>query len=768
MLKILHRSAIRNAKPQIIDRKACLRWYSAATADTTTERYRSYPANKSQPDDHVLRQIFDSPRFWQDFSQQSESSSRVIQKGLLRNAYLTEPSGFLRFAQDIQRQCRKIVERVLEAQSTSEYRELPRLLDLLSDSLCRVLDVSDFVSATHPDPQYQDAARQAYASLWEYMNVLNTTPDLNFQLRKAISDPSVKKLWNEEETIVAQILLKDFSNSAIHLPYDHRQTFVRHCNDVKKFGFDFLENMSPTKSHINFEMGQLTGLEPRLIAKYRTRRGWVAMPTVGEDAYIALCSVHNEDVRRQLYIAGRQAPIRQVDKLEALLSTRSKIAGLSGFSSFAEMSLSDKMAQSPEAVNSFLGALSTDNNACVRQELRKLPTKNDHEGIEPWNLHYYRNLSDCKVRSKLRKPDFMAAYFSLGVVMQGLSRLFSRLYGIRLMPCPTAAGEVWTPDVRRLDVMHETEGHVAVLYCDLFARPGKSPNPAHFTLRCSRRIRATESADGLSTTNDDGMATARSPSTGDLCQLPTIALVCDFPSLAASNSPSLLTLRDVQTLYHEMGHAIHSILGRTALQVVSGTRCPTDFAELPSVLMESFASDPSVLSLYARHWETDDPLPYSIVAEALQSQKRWQGQQTETQILYSLVDQAYHSSLPHGTISSTDVFFDIYDRYSSIKEPRGTTPQAFFGHLVEYGGTYYSYLFDRAIAGKVWRNIFRGGREGGAIDREAGEKWKDEVLRWGGARNGWKCVGRVLGDERLLEGGHEAMEEVGKWGVYDP
>ena len=265
---------------------------------------------------------------------------------------------------------------------------------------------------------------------------------------------------------------------------------------------------------------------------------------------------------------------------------------------------------------------------------------------------------------------------------------------------------------------------------------------------------------------DDGMATSRSPTTGDLYQLPTIALICDFPHSPNSTTPTLLTFRDVQTLFHEMGHAIHSILGRTSLQVVSGTRCPTDFAELPSVLMEYFAADPSVLGLFARHWETDAPLPYTMVQEARESQKRWQGLQTETQILYSLVDQAYHSPLaqdmPDST-SSTKVFFDVYDRYSSVREPRETTPQAFFGHLVEYGGTYYSYLFDRAIAGKLWREVFRSGRDGGCIDRDAGEEYKNEVLKWGGGRSGWACVSGVLKDERLKEGGKEAMEEVGRW-----
>lgn len=727
-------------------------------------------------DDYVLRQIFDSQPAWQDFSHHSISSITQSRKGLFQNRYLVEPQGFPRFAQDIQRRCQKIVDKVLTASSVQEYQTLPRQLDLLSDSLCRVLDISDFVRATHPDARFQEAAAEAYAYLWEYMNVLNTTPGLDSQLQKALSSTDVSSSWSEEEKTVAQILLKDFSHSAIQLPQREREQFVEYSNDTKRLGQAFLDDMAPAEARVEFDSRELKGMNPTVMGRYTNRRGEVSLPTTGEDAYLALGTVHDESARRRIYIAGRKAPEQQLANLEALLGIRARIAGLSGFKSYAEMSLADKMAQSPEAVTSFLKALSGDNAAHIEHELDHMRTlKRGLERTGPvnaWDVAYYRNLADSKLRSTSRKPDYMTAYFSLGTVMQGLSRLFNRLYGVSFIPRPTAPGETWIADVRRLDVMHETEGHVAVLYCDLFARESKAPNPAHFTLRCSRRIQDSELSQQSDPNgySDDGMATARSPLTGDLYQLPTIALICDFPHPSSSTTPTLLTFRDVQTLFHEMGHAIHSILGRTSLQVVSGTRCVADIAELPSVLMEYFAADLSVLSLFARHWETDAPLPYEMVEETRALQKRWQGLQTETQILYSLVDQAYHSPLGHdlpGSLSSTKLFFDTYDKYGSVREPRETTPQAFFGHLVEYGGSYYSYLFDRAIAGKIWREVFRAGKDGGGIDREAGERYKDEVLKWGGGRNAWACVSGVLGDEKLREGGKEAMEEVGRWGVLD-
>lgn len=745
-------------------------------AATKPALYTSHLTRERSHDDHSLRKIFDSQGFWQAFSRISPTSPS---RGLFQNTYLTEPTGFLTYAQVTQQRCQKIVGDVLAAISTEEYIAIPQKLDLLSDSLCRLLDTADFVRATHPNARFQEAATQAYSYLFEYMNVLNTTPGLKSQLLKAISTPEIAKAWSEEEKIVAQILLKDFAQSAIDLPEASRRRFVGLSSHMKELGHSFLENMAMKTPYLAFDTGQLKGMNPLLIKQYSAGRRNIKLPLGGDLAYAALQSVEDEDVRRDIYIHCRQSAQSQMNTLEKLIKTRCEIANLSGYPSYAHMSLIDKLAKSPEAVHSFLTALSADNGARVKQEIQKMAILKDRSKhgdvgneVQPWDIAYYQRLLSSDSPTKSRKPDFMSAYFSLGIVMQGLSRLFTSLYGIRFVPRETTSGEIWNNDVRRLDVFHETEGHVAVLYCDLFSRDGKSPNPTHFTLRCSRQISPAELAEAAYSPQqaNDGMATAYDTHRNQYYQLPTIALICDFPHPSNASTPTLLTFQEVRTIFHEMGHAIHSILGRTSLQIVAGTRCATDLAELPSVLMESFAADRSVLELFARHWETDAPIPYEMVEGSLQIQKRGQGLQTETQILFSLLDQAYHSSLPStmiGGFDSSKVFFDVYDNNGSLREPRDTTAQGLFGHLVEYGGTYYSYLFDRAIAGKIWKEVFRSGNNRGGVDRDAGERYKDEVLKWGGGRSGWACISGVLGDDRLRDGGKEAMALVGKWGVHD-
>lgn len=734
------------------------------------------PRARGDREDQILGDVFDSPKFWHSFSQQAGWISTT--KGLFQNRYLTKPSGFQEFTQHTLRQCRSLVGRILSATDDEAYKSLPKHLDRLSDALCRTLDLTEFVRFTHPDASFRQAANQAYVELFEYMNVLNTTTTLATMLKKALASPIITNTWRADEKIVAQIMLRDFSKSAIDLPEEQRKKFVSLSSEINQLGTTFIRDMNRARPVLGLALGRLQGMDPLILRQITNFRGKVLLPTAGPFVLAALRTTQDEAVRKEIYVASRTAADRQIRILHNILQLRAELARLSGFRSYAEMNVSDKMAQSPDAVNSFLKGLSAANAAPMRNVVtemlgleKRTPIKNDSSfAINAWDKEYFQARLTALTRSKARRPDFVSAYFSLGKVMQGLSRLFTEIYGVRFVARETLVGETWHRDVRRLDVIDEKEGHIAVVYCDLFAREGKSPNPAHFTLRCSRRISADELAEASNIAPDidpaltanDGMAFSRTPS-GAVYQLPVIALICDFDQpMAEGGHPPLLSFREVQTLFHEMGHAIHSILGRTDLQVVAGVRCATDFVELPSVLMEHFASDPTVLGLFARHWESNAPLPYEMITEKLALDRKSLCIETEMQVLLAMVDQAYHSDLP-DSFDTTRILHEIHDRYGSFHEPGETTAQGFFGHLIEYGGTYYSYLFDRAIAGKVWKDIFRSGRD--ALSREKGQLFRDEVLKWGGSRNGWSCLAGLLRDARLENGGPEAMAEVGRWGV---
>ena len=147
-------------------------------------------------------------------------------------------------------------------------------------------------------------------------------------------------------------------------------------------------------------------------------------------------------------------------------------------------------------------------------------------------------------------------------------------------------------------------------------------------------------------------------------QPPVVVVVCNFPHPSPS-APSLLTPGMVENLFHEMGHAMHSMLGRTRYQHVTGTRCSTDFAEVPSVLMEYFVWDPRMLAKFARHHKTGQPPPVELIDKLCQSRNMFGALEMERQVLYSMIDQVYHGEHPLHK-STTDVLADVQEEFSVI------------------------------------------------------------------------------------------------------
>lgn len=766
---------------------------AAATVETREHGQRLYlharGAQTFEADNNLLRNVFNSKPFWEEFAQTSKTSS-----GLIGNKYLTSPQGFQRFAEVSLQRCKRLVEKTLTASTFDDYKAVPKDLDRLSDLLCRVIDLSDFVRSIHPDSKIQAAATGSYALMFQYMNELNTTTGLNQQLKRAFEMPELVSQWTDEERMVGLILMKDFAKSGIDLAEAQRKQFVDINNDIAQVGTDFVNGMEPAQASVRLSRNQLDGIDPSIVGQLSRLRK-PSVPVYSQMGRLVLATAHDGEARRKMYTAERTASPKTLGRLEELLIRRAKLARLTGYSSFGQMTLVDKMSKTPEAVNNFLRSLNASNRGQTQKELERLLAVK--QTIDPaattvpsWDHAYLVNRlqqsrnHSLQRTSKSRLHGTLSEYFSLGNVMSGLSKLFQSLYGVRLVPQMSKLGETWHPEVRRLDAFTESGEHIATIYCDLFARPGKSPNPAHYTLVCSREISEPEIQEHLEQSEplNDGVSTATSVNsvTGHMStyQVPVIALVCDFPppSPHAHAEPTLLSIHSMTTLFHEMGHAVHSILGRTSMQGLAGTRCATDFAELPSVLMEYFATNGEVLKLFARHWETDALIPQEMVDAIYKEQgdraERTGGWDNENQILMALLDQNYHSAdvvqvLENGQYNSTRVFHDTWDQHGSIAEPEGTAWQGFFGHLYGYGATYYAYLFDRAIARQVWRSVFRDGRNTGAIDREAGEKFKNEVLRWGGSRDPWICLEGLMGNGEgvLAEGGEKAMLEVGRWGV---
>ncbi|KAI0964026.1 Mitochondrial intermediate peptidase, variant 2 [Taiwanofungus camphoratus] len=731
---------------------------------TTASAVLSAPA-----DDADLIALFDQPKV-------AQTSSSLSSSGLFGLSALTSPSAFNALADSTLRRAQLLTERVLRArESREELFKVVKNLDRVSDLLCGVIDLAEFVRNAHPDASWIRSADGVYEKLCEFMNVLNTHVGLYEVLRAVLSDPDVVDSLGPEAYQTALIFWRDFEKSGIDLPPQQRNRFVSLSTEILLLGRQFLNETASARPPAAIKPSELQGLKDmgmgarlRLQAQV-TQRDLLIYPG-SLQAQMIMRAAPAEEPRRKVYLAANASTPEQVETLEKLLRARGELARLVGKDSFAHMTLADKMAKSPENVQHFLDALMDHTRPYAKSALRTLSMrKQAHLNTAPfpiiqaWDRDYY-----CPPEPPA--PPVTLPPLTLGTVFMGLSRLFQSLYGVSLRLADVAPGEVWHSDVRKLEVVDEETGLLGWIYADLFARRGKPSGAAHYTVSCSRRTDDDDIMGDLKHADEGDMALVkmsyefeavnrhRIPGQEGTFQLPVVVLLCEFVRPTVGRGATVLEWHEVLTLFHEMGHAMHSMIGRTEYQNVSGTRCATDFVELPSILMEHFLQSPAVLSLFDLHGT------FAVRQTGNDHEDPCRSIDTHTQILLAALDQIYHSPevLSPG-FDSTVALAKLYETRGLIPYVPGTSWQTQFGHLFGYGATYYSYLFDRAIASRVWRKVFAHD----PLNRETGEKYKREVLRFGGGKDPWVMVGKLLDAPELESGDAQAMAEVGRWKIED-
>ncbi|CAN4085235.1 unnamed protein product [Withania somnifera] len=424
-------------------------------------------------------------------------------------------------------------------------------------------------------------------------------------------------------------------------------------------------------------------------------------------------------VRKVAYVQGNSVPHANLEVLDKLIAARHEFAQLMGCKSYAEFALHSTMAASPEVVVSFLLEMSKVVRPKADQEFQEIQNfKREYSGdpnaeLEPWDEAYFM----CLMKSATYKLDssVVASYFPLRQCIEGLKVLVESLFGVTFHGLPLAPGESWHPDVMKIVLHHPTEANLGYLYLDLKSRKGKHPICAHFAIRGGRRVSETE------------------------YQLPVVALVCNFSG--SSLAPVRLNHSEVETLFHEFGHALHSLLSRTEYQHFSGTRVVLDFAETPSNLFESYAWDYRVLKTFAKHYSTGDIIPKELVESMVGSKDMFAATELQRQIFYALFDQTLFGEQPSTGRDTIAIVADLKRQHTSWTHVDGTHWHTRFSHLTNYGAGYYSYLYAKCFATSIWQRICQED----PLSLDTGSALRTKFLQHGGAKDPADILNDLVG-----------------------
>jgi len=406
-----------------------------------------------------------------------------------------------------------------------------------------------------------------------------------------------------------------------------------------------------------------------------------------------------------------------------IIKLRAEKANILGYASHAHYVLEEQMAKSPDQVYELLNKLWSPAIKVAQDEADELQQMIRQEGhdfkLKPWDWRYYAE--------KLRKQKYdldeveMKPYFSLEKVQQGVFDTTQKLYGITFTEVINLP--VYHPEVKAYEVSQNGNKKIGVLYLDFFPRDSKQGG-AWMTSYVTQS------------------------KTGKKRILPVISIVCNFTK-PVGNTPSLLTFDEVNTFFHEFGHALHGLLSDVNYHSLAGTNVPTDFVELPSQILENWCAERDVLKTYAFHYKTGETIPDDLITKMDKSSKYGQGFATVEYLAACMLDMGFHT-LKDGNIEDIQKFeTETFQKIDLMAEIIPRYRSTYFSHIFAggYSAGYYSYIWSEVLDADAF-SVFK---TKGLFDKVTADSFRTNILEMGGSADPLKLYVKFRGEKPGIE-----------------
>jgi oligopeptidase A len=436
--------------------------------------------------------------------------------------------------------------------------------------------------------------------------------------------------------------------------------------------------------------------------------------TLQGPSYTALMTYLNDGcVREQVWRAyNRRAAEANASLIARILELRRAKAVLLGFPNFADFALVERMAHKGVKALEFVRELKDKTVAPFVRENESLARFRGDE-LHPWDVGYWAE------KQRRAEYDFdeedLRPYFALDRVVDGLFELVRRLYGVSV--AQVEGVPVWHPDVKVYELRDEDGALLGSFYADWHPRDSKR-----------------------------GGAWMDAFITGDGKTKPHTGLMCGNLTPALAGRPALLTHREVETIFHEFGHLLHHLLSRVEVRSLAGTSVAWDFVELPSQIMENWCWERESLDLFARHWETGEPIPEELLAK-MKRARTFRGANAQMrQLGFGTVDLTLHIEYAPECDGDPVAYANrILAGFTPAPLPEEYAMLAGFTHLfadpVGYGAGYYSYKWAEVLDADAFTRF----RREGLFNRETGRAFRETILEKGDSEDPAELFRRFMG-----------------------